>query len=158
MKNEQTQNPIDFSKMKQKKYETVKQFEEDLKWFEHNCRTIFSQMDEIREASKRLIGFVRNQIEIIQACEECYENQQKHGQIGFSMACSKPHLLLWAADEGYGFLPAKVLAVNIEKNEVFVRYFGEHTKDTMLGQLCYLFSKEHPIELILPRTKAMKVS
>lgn len=163
---EQTQNAIDFSKMEQKSYKSVKQFEEDLKWFVHNCRSIFAQCQSIKAASKELIGCVKAQIQTIQACTECYEDLNEFFTKGTSTKqCSQLHLLLWAkATDCNIFRPAKVLAVNADKKLLQIQFFGDYScwfLETMDNDF-YLYSDECPEKRRGPRpkvySKALKVS
>lgn len=133
--------------MKQKRYETVKQFGEDLKWFEHNCCTIFHGNCEIKKASTRLIEYVKKEVQMIRACGECYELAIKYGASSVTQTCSKPHLLIWAENENCGFWPAKVMSVR--KNVFFSRFFGEDSMKILRSFFpffCprYLYSEDHP--------------
>lgn len=157
-----TQHAIDIPQMKQKSYATVKQFENDIKWFRHNCRTIYSQEREIQKASNRLIPFVEDQIEDILACDECYENACKYGPRSLVMACSKPHLILWHQVGDYGcYWPAKLMAINITERTVQIRFFSDFTKAIVLADYSYLYSKDHPTKKVGHRKSyqaAIKVS
>lgn len=163
---EQTQNTIDLVKMQQKSYDTIKLFEDDIKWFEHNCRSIFPQNRKIQEASKELIGSVQEQIETIRACAECFRNLNEffiNGSI--TKQCSQLHLLLWAkAPDCNSYWPAKVLAVNAEEKTVRIQFFGEYSCWLLrtMDEICYLYSDECPEKKRGARTKlyskALRVS
>lgn len=157
-----TENAIDIPQMKQKSYETSKQFENDIKWFRHNCRTIYSQEREIQKASNRLIAFVEDQIEDILACDECYENACKFGPRSLVMTCSKPHLILWHRVGDYGcYWPAKLMTIDVEKRKVQIRFFSDYTKEIVSADYCYLYSKDHPMKKVGHRKSyrtAIKVS
>lgn len=150
---ERTQNAIDFSQMMQKSYENFRQFEDDIKWFKHNCRTIFSQNPEIQYASRELIGFVKEQIEEIQACKECYKNACKHGAKSLVMVCSQPHLLLWSENGMASYWPTKVMEVNVEKRQVHARFFGDYSwiswRYGSSHSDSFLYSKDHPQNRLL---------
>lgn len=142
---EQTINTIDFWELQQKPYDTVKQFEEDLKWFEHNCRTIFPHDHGMQEASKELIGYVKERIQIVQSCAECYESTHEYVKNSERKLCLKRHLLLWAKAPDCGiYWPAKVLAVNTQEQTVQVHFFGDFSWCTFPVGSCFLYSKESP--------------
>lgn len=131
--------------MRQKKYRSVKQFEEDLKWFVHNCRSIFQQNDEIQAASEKLIGFVKDEILTSQACEECYENLCESPEISATKQFSKLHLLVWNKCGEYVYWPAKVLAVHADKNMIIIQFFGDNSTYLfpMESNNCYLYSVDN---------------
>lgn len=124
--------------MKRKQYANVRQLEDDIKWFVHNCRTIFAQGCEIREASDGLIDYVNLHIQLIQACTHCYEDACVN-----SMSCSK-HLLVWAKVKGHRYWPAKMMAVKVEKRKGYVRFFGDGAMDILSVDDCFLYSKNYP--------------
>lgn len=130
--------------MEQKRYKTVNEFEEDLKWFDHNCRSNFPQNGGIKKALKGLFKYVKDEIQFIRACDECYENQREYGQSAVSTACSKPHLLLWAKIKGYTFWPGKVLTVNVNEQTIHVQFFGDNARCILPASSCFLYSKNHP--------------
>lgn len=135
--------------MEQKTYESVKEFEDDIKWFKHNCRTIYPHDREIQKALKRLIGCVKGHIQIVQivSCDECYENTYDCcTKNSITKPCSKPHLLLWAKVKGYSYWPAKVMAISIDKKKVYVQFFGDYSNSILkiTRNNCYLYSKEYP--------------
>lgn len=128
--------------MKKKLYGDFEQFTEDIKQFHRNCST---QKQSIKKASKELICYVNEQIALIKACKECYENAHKHGKRSVSIVCSKLHLLLWAKAQGYSsYWPAKVMIVNAQENTVHVRFFGDYSKSILPANKCLLYSKDAP--------------
>lgn len=133
--------------MEQKTCETDKQFEEDIKWFIHNCRVNFPRKRGIQNASKQLIKCVKEHIQTIEivSCDECYQNAYEYlTKKLVEKPCSKQHLLLWAKIRGYGYWPAKVMA--IDKKEVYIQFFGEYSIYALeiMHKNCYLYSKEYP--------------
>lgn len=150
----QTINTINIWGMQQKPYETIKQFEDDLKWFEYNCRSVLSQDKEIQVAIKALIIYVNEHIEIIRACGGCYQNAYEFSKGALVKQCQKLHLLLWAKVGGYSHWPAKVLAVNAEKRQVIVQFFGGYDWCILSVRHCYLFSNDNPEKKRGPRAKS----
>lgn len=150
--------------MKQTVYESVKQFENDFKWFQHNCRTIFPGRRNIQTASNQLIGYVQVHIRIIQACEECFRNtvETLTGNNAGTKQCSKLHLLLWAQVQGYRYWPAKAKAVNVADQTVCVQFFGDLTNSILPCHGCYVYSIRTPdrVKGAHPRSfaKALRVS
>lgn len=134
--------------MKRKSYEDFEQFEEDIKRFQHKCCSIVSQKYElkrIKRESKELIGYVKEKIELIRACVECFENSYNYGKSSVMRPCSKPHLLLWAKAQGYSsYWPAKVMTVNAQEKTVHVRFFGDYSKSILSDTNCFLYSKNQP--------------
>lgn len=140
---EQSQNAIDLGQIKQKAFKTVKHFIDDIKWFQHNCRTINAK-DNINKLAKELTGCVKEHIEMIRACSECFENSHKYGKKSVTLICSQPHLLLWAKVTGYGYWPAKLMTTNADAKTVHVRFFGDCTKSVLPACNCLLYSKDRP--------------
>ena len=153
--------------MKQRTYETVKQFENDIKWFGHNCRSIYPHDRTIRNQSKWLIEFVKESIKVtyIVSCVECYGNACEYDAKKIvTQPCSKLHLLVWAKVSGNSYWPAKVIHVSDDKKSVFVQLFGDYTvRDLKITKKnCFLYSKEYPEKksgrASKPYLKALQVS
>lgn len=125
-------------------YESVKQFEKDVKWFAHNCRTVFPQEQGIQIASTRLIGYIKEHIEFINACAQCFLISYQYASNSFVVQCKKLHLLVWARITGYSPWPAKVLAVDAQKGQAVVQFFGDYTWCILPARNCLLFSKNSP--------------
>lgn len=155
-------NTIDIWGMEQKSYESVKQFENDVKWFEHNCRTIFAQNKDIQVTSNELVRYVKQNTDMIHACEQCFQNALEYACGELVTQCKKLHLLVWAKITGHSAWPAKVLAVDTQNGQAVVQFFGDYTFSTLSVRSCFLFSKERPERKRGPRTKqyirAMEVS
>lgn len=130
--------------MKQKAYKNVDEFEEDIKRFGDTCCTIFPHKREIKKASKDLIGYVKEQIQLKKACDECFKNAYELGKSSVIKPCSKPHLLLWAKVKGFGYWPAKVMTVDAQEKTVHVRFFGDYSKSVLQATNCFLYSKNNP--------------
>lgn len=156
---------VDLVKMKQKSYEIVEQFKDDIKRFVHQCCSIYPQ-SEIQEASEKLIAYINEHSETINACTECYQNLLDYHENGsIKKQCSSQHVLIWAKSQKYdSYWPAKVLAVNCEEETVRIQFFGDHscwslpTKDDKF----YLYSTKRPETKTGPRpkplSKALEVS
>lgn len=131
--------------MKRKSYKTVRQFNDDIEWFRHNCRSVFPKNRRLQEASNELIAFVIAQIDDILTCTECCTNVPKYGARSFAVPCSTPHLLVWAQNGNFvDYRPAKVLAVNLLQSKVHVRFFGDHSWSDLPANRTYLYSKNCP--------------
>lgn len=142
--------------MERKCYDSVSQFENDLKWFEHNCRSIFPQENKIQAALKGINDYVTEHIKFIQACGGCYQNAYEHCGGSSVKQCKKLHLLVWAKVTGYVHWPAKVLAVNAENGQVIVQFFGDYTWCILPVRNCFLFSKQNPERKRGPPTKQLR--
>lgn len=138
--------------MKRKSYETFQQFNDDIEWFEHNCRTVYPREQQIQNSSKRLIEHVKEQIQLIELCKGCYENACASKFNGNSLVqpCSQPHLVIWMKsmfDRCYK--PAKVMGVDVDKNLIYAYFFGEHARNISRfiangSEKKFLYSKTHP--------------
>ena len=134
-----------FSHLKQKVYESFEQFEADIQRFQLGCCKHYSQRNEIKKASKALMGYVKEQIQLIKACKKCYENAHEFGKSSVTMPCSQLHVLIWAKVQGYsGYWPAKIMTVNVDQKTVHVRFFGDYSRSILPAANCYLYSKDHP--------------
>lgn len=129
--------------MRDKTYENVSELETDMKWFVHNCRTMFPRVEAVQKAAKELLRCSNEEIECIQVCADCYINAFQHPETSFALPCETPHTLIWAKAEGFIYWPAKAMAVD-EENLVKVRFFGDHTVSVVPALNCYLYSKDHP--------------
>lgn len=147
---QQTPNAIEFSEIEQKTYESVEQFENDIKSFVNHCQLIHPYL---KEASEELIESVEDQIGTMNACVTCYENSYEFQTTGsVENQCTNRHLLVWANTRHYdddGFWPAKVLAVNAEEEMFRIQYFGDYTSLSLPlnKHKCYLYSKGCPDQL-----------
>lgn len=143
----ETSNAIAFTEMKRKSYETIMQFEEDIKCFVQNCRSIFPERQEMQDTVDELMENIKEQIETIRACSTCYENLYERYTRGWAKKqCSKLHLLLWAKTQQNTYWPAKVLAVNVEENMVRIQNFGDYSCFLLPVEEnnFYLYSQKRP--------------
>lgn len=115
---------------------------------------------EFTEIAKRLVGFCEFQIKSISNCVECYENKYIRPNEWRTLACSEPHLVLWAklcrstnfwpAKKGYTYWPAKLMSAGC--NDGIKVLFFDHTEYTVIpSKQCNLFSIDMSI---LSNTKA----
>lgn len=150
-----------------KEYETVKEFEEDLKWFIHNCLAIHCQDRKIRSATRRIIGCVKDFVQVtkIVSCPECYESVHEYCKKGYcTKPCSVPHLLLWVKIKSNEYWPAKLMSFDADKKKVSVQFFGDYKRYVLeiTRNSCYLYSEEYPgkgtIRHLKEFLKARKVS
>lgn len=113
----------------------------DIEWFAYNCG-ITSMNPSDKSAATQLAKYVVEDFQSIKACVECYNNAFEKGEPSFIIPCEKPHLLVWADAEKYGYWPAKVMKIN--KDSINLRFFGDHTSENLAMDTCYLFSKKRP--------------
>lgn len=85
---------------------------------------------------------VKEDVYSIRMCDECYANIKRNE---FEAVCKQPHLLIWAKQKTYPYWPAKLMSVNIERNTVDVRYFGEkHYRAILSPKDCFMYSHTNP--------------
>lgn len=131
--------------MRAKVYNSLKEFEDDLKWFDYFCRVERKSSSAIVQSSKELLTFVKGEALSIQACEECFLNAYEHGVVrGFVIPCKSPHIMLWARMQNYCYWPSKAMWVEDTLKLVNVRFFGDHTTATLPAGNCMMYSKDHP--------------
>lgn len=82
----------------------------DIEWFAYNFG-ITSLSHSIKKISSQLVKYVLEDFRSIKVCVECYNNAFEKGDSSFIIPCQKPHLLVWADAELYGFWPAKVIQI-----------------------------------------------
>lgn len=124
-------------------YESVSELEADMKWFAHNCRTMFPRKSEVQNAAKQLVSFVKEEIQSILICAECYKNADDYEENSFVLPCENPHILIWAKAEGFIYWPAKAMTV-VDGNSLNVRFFGDHATAVVSAFACYLYSEDNP--------------
>lgn len=135
--------------MLRKTYETVEMFEEDLKWFAHNCRVIIPQEGE---TTKELIESVVEQTLLIQECDKCYDNLFDCFTSGaVKKQCTKNHLAVWIRSERYGcYWPTKIIVVNVQEETMLVQFFGDYSITRVnINTDCFIYSIEEPEENIV---------
>lgn len=93
----------------------------------------------------------KKEIDEIKLCGDCYMNREKPA--GFTLVCSKPHLLLWVKFKQYPYWPAKLTKARDDSNLVEVYFFGDHTIATVSCSSCYLYSEEDPNQCLLNQNK-----
>lgn len=114
-------NPIVLKDMMKKNYSSFAELRADIRWFAHNLKTKELNVktkpttkDFIAKLAQKLVQFCDQEIKSLLLCQECYEKAYKYPDNSFVMPCQKPHILLWADCEDYGFWPAKLLKYNEE--------------------------------------------
>lgn len=127
-----------------KEYETVKQFMDDISWFEHNCRTKYSSSRDINKAAISIRKMVQDELYNLALCNQCYQNANDFPDDSMARLCEPPHLPIWVDCKEYGIWPAKLMLMN-DNGKVTVRYFGEYKNYDQNPTDCYLYSKEVPV-------------
>lgn len=86
------------------------------------------------------MDFVDNEIKCIKNCNECYANGISQPESWFTLACSKPHLVVWIKTfYSDTEKPAKLMAVNGQS--VSVNFFGDHSLADVPATDCFLYSE-----------------
>ncbi|XP_035780883.1 mucin-5AC-like isoform X2 [Anopheles albimanus] len=131
-----------------KEYSTLEGFLSDLSWILHNM-LIYAQSgtnnNKMIKLAREICKQGRQQVEDIEYCSECYTNMTFHNN-WFELACSKPHLLVWAKMKGYPYWPAKLFTHTRNNNlQMQVLFFGKHDRGSRItSKDCYLFSEQFP--------------
>lgn len=130
---------ISFCQMMERSYTNFSEFFMDIEWFAYECGT---QHPSEQSTAAKLIQFVIEDVHSILTCKECYNNIFTRGESSFILPCEKPHLLVWADAEDYGFWPAKVMKVT--DDSINLRFFGDHTTENLAVDSCFLYSNDRP--------------
>ncbi|XP_050084309.1 mucin-5AC isoform X2 [Anopheles aquasalis] len=131
-----------------KEYSTLEGFLSDLSWILHNM-LIYAlsgiNNNKMIKLAREICKQGRQQVEDIEYCSECYTNMTFHNN-WFELACSKPHLLVWAKMKGYPYWPAKLFTHTRNNNlQMQVLFFGKHDRGSRItSKDCYLFSEQFP--------------
>ncbi|XP_052863156.1 uncharacterized protein LOC128269793 [Anopheles cruzii] len=124
-------------------YASTEAFLSDLSWIQHNMQIVEAEDPNLIQCAKQIYKKAKKQMSEIDLCYECYINIQ-FNEKWFELACSKPHLLVWAKLKGYPYWPAKVFANASLLNQVLVLFFGAHDRATIAPKDCFLFSEQDP--------------
>lgn len=88
---------------------------------------------------------MNDEIHSIITCNQCYQNAYLKPNTSFVLPCDKPHLIVWAKPKGYNFWLAKLMhIVSLDKQIVYVRFFGDHSVFDIPAGNCFLYSPTHP--------------
>lgn len=134
-------------KQKAESYNSFFDFRTDVLWFIHNCCIQHATDNDVQTAITSLELYVDEEIASVIDCTQCFTNAYNHRDDGFVLVCQRPHPVIWAQSSGFSYWPAKAMRAN--KNQLRVRYFGDHTNDVVPFGKCYKYSTEPP-------TKAFK--
>lgn len=96
-------NPIDFTKIKNKVYNNLLEFRNDIASLAHNCAIMHSRESSIFEASDSIYLFTCSEIDCMIECTECYKHSLEDQEHGFMEACQKQHKVIRAKSENYEF-------------------------------------------------------
>lgn len=135
-------NPIDLHEIVLKNYNNFVELRSDFAWFSHNCLIKFSKRHIIAKAAKKIKALLEQEIQNLLLCSECYKNAYDHPDDCIIWPCTKPHILVWANCDDYGFWPAKVM--NCDGQNICVRFFGDYTSERLESSRCYILSEEIP--------------
>ncbi|XP_031637982.1 zinc finger MYND domain-containing protein 11-like isoform X2 [Contarinia nasturtii] len=148
-------NPIDLAVCKKvdgRIYDSFYAFTNDLQNIFHNCFVYYSERHEFTENAKKLLEFGQSEVNSILSCAECYRNKYTRPDKWRTMACGKPHLLLWAklnrstdfwpAKKGYSHWPAKLISVF--ENDIKVVFFDHTEFNVIPSKQCSLYSIDVP--------------
>lgn len=141
-------NPIDFTQINGKQYQTFAELRSDISWFAHHLKTKTSNSELNKESlvrrANKLTSKVEREIVDLLACNECYERSQDNPVDGFVMPCTKPHILIWSDCTNYGLWPAKLMKLFNNGEKAYVRYFGDHTYAVVPSSKCFIYSEKAP--------------
>lgn len=139
-------NKIDLEKIRKKaddgKYDSFQRFRSDIVTFVNNCRISRSRFVDV--SANKLQDFVEAEIFSITACQQCYSLAYKYPDLSFEMICEEPHPIVWAEAPGCSYWPAKLMTVYQDRQNVHVRFFGDHTVLNLKADNLYFFSDTIP--------------
>lgn len=95
--------------------------------------------EKLNKVRKSILEICERDAKCIKTCIECFEYWVSGNDDFFAMACSKPHLLVFAKVEEYPHWPAKVMEIN--GNTALVEFFGDHTQADVPLKSCFLYSE-----------------
>lgn len=98
----------------------------------------FPNNKEIIRQAETLPDFIKEEIESVKNCIECYQNAHQFPDTSFAMPCAEPHPLIWCKPPGWNFWPAK--AMPIRDGLVHVRFFQDHTTSNVPPTSCFLYT------------------
>lgn len=95
--------------------------------------------------------FCRTEIENISSCTDCYKNIHNKPNEWRSLACSRPHLVVWVelkrsfyywpAEKGYLYWPAKLISAG-RKNVKVIYFSGSNFVDIPRSNCSIFTTKE----------------
>lgn len=119
---------------KASEYQNFSDFRSDISFFVHNCSIMNGFNATVMSAANTLKTYVDEDIDSITACSECYSNEYHDSKGAFNTLCSKMHSVVWAKSEDFDYWPAKLM--NMCDGMAKVRYFGDHTADSIPVEHC----------------------
>ncbi|XP_055306131.1 uncharacterized protein LOC129570513 [Sitodiplosis mosellana] len=162
-------NLIDLSEINRKinsqQYVSFNAFLVDIKTMFHNACCTSNEQHKIR--TYKLEIFCTKEIENISSCADCYKNMHIKPNQWQSLACSRPHLVLWVelkrgcyywpGEKGYSYWPAKLISIG-RKNVKAIYFSGSEFVEIPRSN-CFIFSTNEPTSLksfrSLPNPKDM---
>ncbi|KAM5125601.1 LOW QUALITY PROTEIN: MYND-type zinc finger-containing chromatin reader ZMYND8-like [Callospermophilus lateralis] len=133
-----------------KMYSCKEAFLADAKWILHNCLTYNGGNHNLTQIAKVVIKSCEHKINEIEVCPECYLAACQKRDNWFCKPCSNPHPLVWAKLNGFPFWPAK--ALRDKDRQVDAHFFGQHNRDWVPINNCYLMPKEIPFSVKKPKS------
>lgn len=127
--------------MKEKKYNTLAEFNIDIEKFTQFCIQKFPNSEEIKKSCNELINVVESEIKQIEMCAQCFSNAIENDNPMVQL-CDPPHLLVWAKTEGFIYWPAKLMSIDGESAEVI--YFGEFLQSRVPVDKCLIYTVKRP--------------
>ncbi|XP_055306194.1 uncharacterized protein LOC129570560 [Sitodiplosis mosellana] len=149
-------NPIGLKDIEQKidsmLYTSLDAFIVDIECIYHNYAIRNKELATV----EKLVKLCESEIDQISSCANCYENKHKQPNGGRTLACSKPHLVLWVKldrkikllcnshNRSNSFWPAKLLTVIDGDKMVKVSFFGRSELSDIPIENCFIYSNEVP--------------
>ncbi|XP_031639572.1 protein kinase C-binding protein 1-like [Contarinia nasturtii] len=132
-------------KRKANTYANFEQLLADVEQIVHKCETSDNRKSKY---AKELLENFNGELDSVKICIQCHinANNRETRSKWFTMACDKPHLIVWAQKPNERYLPGKVMCVN--RHELNVRFFGGSQLHRPNADIpfnkCYLYTKENP--------------
>ena len=142
-----------YEKTKNNSYKKLIEFFTDVQSLVH-CLSLLRTNDEMTTGLAVTVATTLTELNEIRECVDCYQqSNQKQDKNWFCKPCNPPHELVFAKMKGFPFWPAKVIKRIPEKNEYYVRFFGDFHENWTIGE-----DSIKPIDSTLQQLKISKPS
>ncbi|XP_055306456.1 MYND-type zinc finger-containing chromatin reader Zmynd8-like [Sitodiplosis mosellana] len=152
-------HPIDLNEINRKidsqSFGSFSAFLMDINIVYHNCCCVRNDKHEfIFIAANNLVKLCTTEIENMSSCAECYKNMHTKPDHWRSLACRRPHLVLWIelkrgcyfwpAEKGYSYWPAKLISIGRKNVKAIFFHDAEFVEIPRTNCLIYSKSETKP--------------
>lgn len=101
--------------------------------------------EQVCKVARRLLNYVRNELDSLEMCAECYLKANQSLNHYFTDVCEQPHLLIWAKMKKFPYWPAKLMSM--KGNTAKVRFFQDKSNANVPIVDCLIFTREPPVTI-----------